>query len=82
MTSNVREDLALEAELADGFAVLARLLGRSRRGELDIVGAKLVESLSNFDFLRCIKVCVGEPGNGLAGGLCAMMTVGLLLPFS
>ena len=41
----VREDLGLEAELADGLAVLLGLLGRGRRRELDIVYSEFVESL-------------------------------------
>jgi hypothetical protein len=33
----------LQAELADGFAVPARLLGRGRRGQLDVVDAEFIE---------------------------------------
>lgn len=43
------EDLGLEAELADGLAVLSRLLRGSRRSQLDVVDAEVVEGLGDLD---------------------------------
>ncbi len=56
MTSDVCEDLGLQAELADSFPVSAGLLGCGRTGELDVVGAKLVQRLCDFNLLGGVKV--------------------------
>jgi hypothetical protein len=43
MRSGARRGAYLQAKLADGFAVLARLLGRGRRGQFDVVDAEFIE---------------------------------------
>lgn len=58
------EDLGLQAELADSFAVLARLFGRRWAGELDVICAELIQSLCDFDLLGRVKV-----------GICKSVTV-------
>ena len=68
VASDVGEDLGLEAELADGFTVLAGLLRGGRRGQLYVVGAKLVESLCNFDLLVGVEVGIGKSGLAVSGG--------------
>ena len=60
VTSHVSEDLGLEAESADGLAVEARLLTGSRRGELDVVDAKIVEGLCDSDLRLRVEEGVGE----------------------
>ena len=60
------QDLGLEAELADSLAVLTRLLGGSRRGQLDVVGAELIESLSDLNLLGLVKVSVGESARAVS----------------
>jgi hypothetical protein len=56
----VRQNLGLEAELADSLAVLARRLRGDRGGQLDVVGAKLVESLSDFNLLVEVEIGIGK----------------------
>lgn len=61
VTSDVGQDLgSLEAELANGFTVLARLLRRSWRGKLDVIGTELVECLSDFNLLSGVEVGIGK----------------------
>jgi hypothetical protein len=40
----------LQAELADGFAVLARLLGRGRRSQLNVVDAEFIEGCTRVAY--------------------------------
>jgi len=56
----VSENLGLEAELADGLAVEARLLTGSGRGEFDVVDAEIIQSLGNADLGFGVKEGVGE----------------------
>lgn len=60
VTPDVGQNLGLEAELADGFAVLARLLTCARAGELDAVNTELIERLGDLDLSLSVEVCVGE----------------------
>lgn len=55
------KNLRLETELADSLTVLAGCLRGSRRGQLDIVGAELVESLRDFNLLVQVEVGIGKP---------------------
>lgn len=55
MAANMGEDLGLEAQLANGFAVQARLLRSSRGCELDVIHAKCVQSLRDGDFSLRVK---------------------------
>lgn len=77
------EDLGLQAELADSFAVLAGLLRGRGAGELDVVGAELIQSLCDFDLLRSVKVGIRKPVNvsvqGFFGSPCC---ANILLAFS
>lgn len=50
----------LEAELADRLAVAARLLRGSRRGQLDVVDAEVIEGLGNLDLGLGVEEGVGE----------------------
>lgn len=50
----------LEAELADRLAVTARLLRGSRRGQLDVVDAEVIEGLGNLDLGLGVEEGVGE----------------------
>lgn len=54
------QDLGLEAELADGFAILSGLLGRGRGGELDVVDAKVIEGLGNLNLGLGVEEGIGE----------------------
>ena len=56
MTSDVGKDLGLQAELANSFAVLARLFGGGRASEFNIICAELVQGLCDFDLFRSVKV--------------------------
>ena len=60
MASNVSKNLALESHLADLNAVEATLLGRSRRGEFDVLDTKVGECLSNLHLGLGVKERVGE----------------------
>ena len=60
VATNVGEDLGLEAEVADGLAVEARLLTSSGRGELDVVHTKVVEGLGDLDLGLGVEEGVGE----------------------
>ena len=56
------EDLGvLQSELADSFTVLARLLRGRGAGELDIVGAELIQRLCDLDLLSGVEVGVCKP---------------------
>lgn len=59
----------LETELADGLAVLSRLLGSGRRCEFDVIDAKVIQSLGNLDFGFGIEEGVGELLALAKGGL-------------
>jgi hypothetical protein len=69
VASHVSEDLGLEAELADLLAVEAGLLAGGRRGELDVVDAKVVEGLGNLDLGSGVEEGVGELLALAEGGL-------------
>lgn len=58
MASDVREDLGLESELANGLAVCTRLLGGSRGGELDVLHTESIESLGDSDLSLSVEECV------------------------
>jgi hypothetical protein len=60
----VGEHLGLQAKLADGLAILARLLRGCRRGELDAVDAKVIEGPGNFDL-----------GLGVKEGICKLLSL-------
>lgn len=60
VAADVSQDLGLEAELADSLAVKTRLLGGTRRGELDAVNTKLVQSLSDLDLGLGVEVGIGK----------------------
>lgn len=60
VTSYVCEDLGLEAEVADGLAVEARLLTGGGRGELDVVDTEFVECLGDLDLGGGVEEGVGE----------------------
>jgi len=61
MTSDVGKDLgSLQTELADCFTILAGLLRGCRACEFDIIGAKLVQSLSYLDLLGRVEVGICE----------------------
>jgi hypothetical protein len=60
VAADVCQDLGLQAELADGFAVPARLLGRGRRSQLNVVDAEFIEGLGNLDLGLGVEVGVGE----------------------
>ena len=69
MAPDVREDLGLETELADGLTVEPRLLRGGRRGELDVVDAELVQRLGNLDLGLGVEEGVGELLALTKGGL-------------
>lgn len=60
VASDVGEDLALEAHLADLDAVLATLLGGGRRRELDVLDAKVGERLGDLHLCLGIEKGIGE----------------------
>lgn len=60
VAADVSQDLGLEAELADGLAILAGLLRGSWRGKLDIVDAEVIESLGNLDLGLGIEEGIGK----------------------
>lgn len=60
MAADVSQDLGLEAELADGLAILAGLLRGSGRGKLNVVDTKVVEGLGNLDLGLGVEEGVGE----------------------
>jgi len=60
VAANVGQDLSLETQLADGLAVKTRLLRGTRRGELDAVDTKLIQSLGDLDLGLGVKVGIGK----------------------
>jgi len=60
VTSDVSQDLGLEAELADSNAVQARLLTRARAGKLNAVNSELVKGFGDSDLGLGVEVGVGE----------------------
>lgn len=60
VASDVGKDLGLEAELADGLAVLAGLLRCARASELDAVNSELIKGLGDSDLGLGVEVGVGE----------------------
>jgi len=69
VASDVGEDLGLEAEVADGLAVEARLLAGGGRGELDVVDAEGIEGLGDLDLGLGVEEGVGELLALTEGGL-------------
>ena len=49
VTAHMCQNLGLEAELGYRFTILSALLTRGGRCELDVVHAKLIQSLGNLD---------------------------------
>jgi len=54
------QDLGLEAKLADGLAVLARLGRGSGRGEFDVLDTKVGESSGDLDLGLPVEEGIGE----------------------
>ena len=57
---NVGKYFGVQAELADGLAVAARLLGGRGRGQLQILDAKLVEGFGDRDLGLGVKEGIGK----------------------
>lgn len=60
VATNVSENLGLETHLADLDAVLARLLGRSGRSDLDVLDSKVGQSLRNLHLGLGVEEGIGE----------------------
>lgn len=60
MASDMGEDLRLQAELANGFAVGTRLLRGYGGCELDVLHTERIERLGNGDFSLGVEKSVGE----------------------
>jgi len=60
VTSDVSQDFRFKAEFADSLAVGARLLRGSRRSQLNVLHAELIEGSSDFDFGGRVKECIGK----------------------
>lgn len=60
MAPDVRKDLGLQSQLADSFAILTRLLRRSRGGELNVLDAKCIQCLGNGNFGLPVEKGIGE----------------------
>ena len=60
VTSDVSQDLGLQAELANGLAVLAGLLACAGAGELNAVNTKFIQLLGNCNLHVGVKVGIGE----------------------
>lgn len=69
MAADVGEDLCVEAELADGLAVGAGLLGGGGGGELDVVDAEVVKGAGDLDLGLGVEEGVGELFSFAQGGL-------------
>jgi len=60
VTSDVRENLGLQSQLADGLAVLAALLTRTRASELDAVDTESIKLLGDRNLGLGVEVGIGE----------------------
>ena len=60
VTSYVCQNLGLEAQLADGFAVESALLTRARTCKLYAVYTELIELLGDLDLGLGVEVGIGE----------------------
>ena len=60
VAANVGENLGLEAELADGLAIIARLLGGGGGGEFDVLYTKGIECLGDGDLCLGVEKGIGE----------------------
>ena len=69
VAAHVGQDFGLETELADGLAVLSRLLGSGRRCEFDVVDAEVIQSLGNLDLGFGVEKGVGKLLALAKGGL-------------
>jgi hypothetical protein len=56
----VQVNFGFEAELADGFAVSARLLRGSGRCELNVLDTECIKSLGDGDFFFGVEESVGK----------------------
>lgn len=56
----MRQNLGLQAQLADGFAVEATLLTGGGRGEFDVINAELIQGLGDLDLGLGVEEGVGE----------------------
>lgn len=62
VTADVSQDLALQPHVADLDAVLATLLGRGGRGELDVLDTKVGEGLRDLHLRLGVEEGIGELG--------------------
>ena len=60
VTPNVSEDFGLEPQIANDFAILARLLRGRRRSELDVFNSKSIQRFGYFDLGLRIEECIGK----------------------
>lgn len=60
VAANMCQDLRLEAELANGLAILAGLLGGGGAGQFNVIDAKFIKSLCDLDLGIEIKIGIAE----------------------
>lgn len=60
MTPNMSEDFGLEPQIANDFAVLARLLRGCGGSELDIFDSEAIQCFSYLDLGLGIEECIGK----------------------
>lgn len=60
VATDVGENLGLEAELAYGLAIEARLFGGGGRCELDVLYTKGIECLCDGDLCLCVEEGIGK----------------------
>lgn len=80
VAADVSQDLGLEAELADGLAILAGLLRGSRRGKLDIIDAKVIESPGDLNLGLGVEEGIGKLLSLTEGRLDYGWAISLVLP--
>lgn len=60
MTAHMRQNLGLESQLANLLQVTTRLLRGDRRRQFNVLHAKVIQSLGNFNLLFAREEGIGE----------------------
>lgn len=69
VATDVRQDLGLQAQFADGLTVLTGLLGGHWRGQFDVIDTEVVQGLGDFDLLLLVEEGVGKLLTFTQGGV-------------
>lgn len=69
MAANMSQDLGLETQVGNGYAIESGLLRSGRGGQLDVLDTEIIERLGDLNLLGGVKESVGELLAFAQGGL-------------